>query len=137
MSFWPLLLRVLLSLTLLMNGVTSAMASVQMDMQHASQQAQVEASKAVVVNAHQSCHDEAATPQKHAAKDKASGGDHGRDSDCCKSASCRCACLLSAQATVPVWSVPNSVAHHAHVVRPLPLGHAAPSLQHLIRPPIG
>ena len=136
MPLWPLLLRVVLSLTLLMNGVTTAMASVQMDIHHASQMAQA-ARLTPVANAHQSCHEGAAEPDGKATKDEPPPGDHSRHSDCCKSASCRCACLQSAQATVPMWSAVKVPAYQFHSVRPLPLGHAEPRLPHLIRPPIG
>lgn len=136
MPFWPLLLRIVLSLALLMNGVTATRASVQMDIQHASQMAQAEG-QAPIANAHRSCHDEGAVQERQATKDKASTGDHSRHSDCCKSASCRCACLQSAQAAAPMWSAVKVLAYHSHSVRPLPLGHAEPRLPHLIRPPIG
>ncbi|WP_374151526.1 CopL family metal-binding regulatory protein [Xanthomonas hortorum] len=57
--------------------------------------------------------------------------------DCCKSSACRCACMHSAPATVAMMIFTPALVEHSQSVRPMALGHAAPALPHLIRPPIG
>lgn len=139
MSPWSFLLRVLLSLSLALNGVTAAAAATHMPLMH---EATTQASPAVAAEGNQDmpCHGHhaskanaghdapAATPDKTTSKSSP---------DCCKSGACRCACVHAAQAALTDWPIAASTVERDLSVRPLLLGHAAPALPHLIRPPIG
>jgi hypothetical protein len=69
------------------------------------------------------------------------GSTHGKGKhpspDCCKTGSCRCACVQTMQVVAAAWTAPAQLLNQAASLRPLPLGHAEPALPHLIRPPIG
>jgi hypothetical protein len=136
MPVWSALLRIVLGVTLMLNGVTSAMASVQMEAMHV--RAAIEdgqrhlAATTGVMPCHQDGSHEAGGMHD---KEEGSSG-HAKHPDCCKSSTCRCACLFSAQATVPTWAMAPTVIAHTDSVRALALGHAPPALPHLIRPPI-
>jgi hypothetical protein len=56
--------------------------------------------------------------------------------DCCKSGTCTCACVQMAQVMLPALIGPAPVLNRSTGVKRLQLGHAAPPLPHLIRPPI-
>ncbi|GAB3099687.1 CopL family metal-binding regulatory protein [Lysobacter terrae] len=152
MSIGSVLLRLLLSLCLVLNGTGAAAASAHMPMQHESAPLGTEATTSASASADaMPCHGghhEAAAMQSpadpmamgHASHDKASKPDHSRPGhtpDCCKSGTCRCACVHVAQVGVPAMLLPAAVPAHERSVRTLTLGHAAPALPHPIRPPIG
>ena len=63
-------------------------------------------------------------------------GDHAGP-DCCKSSACRCACVHACASALPARLHVSVQLALGLDVMPLPLGHAAPALPHLIRPPIG
>jgi hypothetical protein len=128
-----LLLRLLLSLALVLNGTVPAMAAVRMQLA-----AGAEATSAP--HAQAPCHDGGAMAAS-------SGMDHGaatpptekspqKAPDCCKGG-CTCACMQPAQAPPPAGMLPMTAAAPTPGVRRLVLGHANPALPHLIRPPIG
>ena len=145
MSTRFILLRVLLSLILVMNGATSAVAATHMQMTHLAVQTKKEAaanmpqtatadmpchhhdqaSTAVAVNDASIASDPAPTKSKHPAP------------DCCKSGTCICVCTHFAQTTLPALNLPAPALDGNRSVRRLTLAHAAPALPHLIRPPIG
>ena len=143
----PLLLRLLLTLALIANGVTGAFAATQMQTAHVAEiTAQAKATTlAHTKSAEPACHEhrasmgDAQTDLQIAPADVPKTGsdtEHGAP-DCCKSAKCACACmqhLASTSASVHMLQVRID---HASGVRPLTLGHATPALPHLIRPPIG
>lgn len=135
------LLRILLSLALVLNGVGSAAASVQMA-------GGMMASESHSMRAVASEGGDSACPEHHAATAKpdadSSALHHApsRDGrhpapDCCKSSTCRCVCV-HACASVPVASAQASVIPaHALRIDPKVEGRPSPTLPHLIRPPIG
>jgi len=141
------LLRVLLSVALICNGATSAMASVQM--LHASRpQAAMSPAAAATTAAMPPCHQHPAAQQGPAvaaltsaspvaAADVAPAPAEQPQPDCCKSGMCRCACAHPAQAAVPMMALTPLRVESAGNVRSLSSAHAAPALPHLIRPPIG
>lgn len=154
MSVWSILLRVSLCVALMFNGATTAVASVQMTRMHAgmAQQAgptgQPETmSPAIVMSDADNampCHQHEAQPaqstgleQGAAAPDTGSPKSKHPAPDCCKSGMCRCACMQHAVAAIPMLPFNAATIEHADSVRPMALGHAAPALPHLIRPPIG
>lgn len=132
MRLSTLLLRLSLVLALIANGTTSAFAATPM------QAAQTE-------SAQPPCHEQvAATGTSTAdaevtavnAPGHAPGTDHGSP-DCCQSAKCQGACMHHVAATSASVHILEASIDHASGVRPLKMGHAAPPLPHLIRPPIG
>lgn len=137
MSFWAVLLRVLLSVALIVNGATTAMASVQMAHGAASIAATPvkPASVETPCNEHQQTASVTADPPSSATVE--SPKSKHATSDCCKSGACRCACMQSASASLPMMMFTPALVEHSQSVRPMALGHAAPALPQLIRPPIG
>ncbi|MCP3050702.1 CopL family metal-binding regulatory protein [Xanthomonas euvesicatoria pv. allii] len=142
MSFPAILLRVLLSLALILNGMGSAVAAVAMPMasgqgaaEHATQ-ALASASDRSACHGH---HGAAASTDAPPAKHLAPSDDTGRHPapDCCKSSMCRCtgvhacASLLAASIQTPMILPPDPG------MAPLAQGRPSPALPHLIRPPIG
>lgn len=140
-----LLLRVLLSLSLVLNGSSYAMASTHMQMGHHESAATTPQQKTddTVAAADPACHQqhaggsEPATQAPDTTPDIAPVKSAPPQPDCCKSGACPCACVQQAQAAIPMYSLGDSVMGHADLVIALKPGHAAPGLRHLIRPPIG
>lgn len=137
-----LLLRVLLSLSLILNGSGYAFASGHLQMQSA---ASTMAEGGVAQDSSQSqapCHDEGgiatALPATTDTQPADSPHDPGhRGADCCQSGSCRCICAHGSVAVVPPLRGNPGAPMHAAMVQPLLAGYPAPVLPHLIRPPIG
>lgn len=132
MSRWPAILRILLSLTLVLNGIGSAMAATRMQLTTAP--AQKAEATMPDTKAGMPCHEQGAM---------GAGKSHGQPQeapavpDCCKGGACACACTSVAQAVVLTPSLPTPVWAHAPLTKRLSLGHLDPALPHLIRPPIG
>lgn len=140
-----LLLRVLLSLSLVLNGSGYAMASTHMQMGHHESAATTpQQAHDTVAAADPACHpqhhdsaSEPATQASDTTPDIAPMKSEPPQPDCCKSGACHCACVQQAQAAIPMYSEGNAGMGRADVVFALQAGHAAPVLRHLIRPPIG
>lgn len=142
MSSGSCLLRVLLIVALLVNGVGSAYASTRMlNMMQTTRVADV-VSDSQPADAHAGMHD-----MTQGGCHDAMGADaapvpspppHDHDgSDCCKGNTCRCICLYAATAvTLPPADVPQAL-HPRLMSAWRSLSYAAPALPHLIRPPIG
>ena len=118
MSPTAVLLRVLLSLALVFNGIGSAMAAVHMP----AAPMDAALAQALASNDAAPCHEQG--PAK--AKD-----------NCCHGARCACACTLAAanvdaRLVIALAMPPVALATHR-----LDAGHRAPALAHPIRPPIG
>lgn len=142
MSVWAILLRILLSVALVLNGATAAAAAVRMQMSHEDGPAFA----AVVVESPQPssadmpCHpqtSEADSKASVAADDSAPSKSKHVAPDCCKSSSCNCVCAHAAQAPLAFVLVHAPLVDQDLSVRPLLTGHPSPALPHLIRPPIG
>ena len=123
MTLSAILLRVLLVLTLVLNGIGAAVAGV-----HALGAPMDDAlAQALASDAAAPCHDEAPLPSP----DPAAAG------DCCDGARCDCACT-AAGATVAAFDLrPLATSPVALATHRLDAGHRAPALAHPIRPPIG
>ena len=128
-----LLLRLLLCLAIVVNGIGGAQATARMAVMHMP---------AVTTMTNEArgmppCHH----PATHAAA-TASTGTHARAStaghdDCCKDGRCDCPCAPSLPQLAAALQVPVVIAAATRdVAVPLPQ-HATPRLPHLIRPPIG
>lgn len=133
-----ILLRVLLSATLILNGIGSAVASAQMVGVAAATPAVAAADlhHGTDGTSEGACHEDATAfaPDGDAPAAGAGHGEH--DTDCCKAGMCACHCMQQAQFTFdpPVPASPQ-VAHPAGV-RAMDSAHETPRLPHLIRPPI-
>ena len=143
MSLWPVLLRVLLTVALIMNGSGYAIASAHL-------------SKAFAYVSHEGrslahermnqplCHDDqAATLATHphdadqTMRHEPGSPESPAHADCCESGACRCACTQAATAAVVMVFARDALIVRSNPSHPLKLGRPAPALQHLIRPPIG
>ena len=135
MSVWPILLRVVLSVALVLNGATGAYASTSMQMPHAAPVITADAVEKTAVE--KPCHEMSGMAHTSPATDPAPEHSKHPDPDCCKSASCTCMSMQGVQAP-PIYAVaPIVLVNHSQSVRPLLLGHTSPALPHPTRPPIG
>lgn len=143
MSVWSILLRVLLTVGLILNGSGYAVASAHMQhMTMASATPQPVATPVAAVESpcaerHQGMVPVAGNPLPDAASDAVSVESEYPAPDCCKSGACRCACVHHSQAAVPAVAFRQAVIEHVSSVRSMKSGHDSPALPHLIRPPIG
>ena len=132
MKFWPVLLRALLILGLLLSGPGYSVAAAHQGMQPVREAASVQAP----------CHADGpegmsmAMPQP---ADEAPSQDAGKSTpkspDCCKSA-CRCPCAHGASAVTALVRSPSGTTKHAPGPRLAESAYASPALPRLIRPPI-
>ena len=143
MSTRAILLRLLLCIALVFNGAASAMASVQMMQMHADGQGTASVPVPTMVAGAEPampCHHDG---QASHSQDAAAAATPSKDQqphqtpDCCKSSTCTCACVHQAAAMVPMLVFQGATLLHVGSVRSMTLGHPAPALPHLIRPPIG
>lgn len=137
MSMGSLLLRLLLCLSLLVNGVASAAAMPRMEAAVPAAQAMA-ASGSSASGTH--CHQDGPMAMPHEGA-KMLAHMHGKAQghpmpDCCKSGACDCACTQLAQ-VFSVTPLIVSLVPQATVLPPPEPQRAAPALPHLIRPPIG
>ena len=142
MSVWAILLRVLLSLALVLNGATGAAAAVRMQMSHGdAHMAEVPPVESPMASAaDMPCHQQAsgvAAETSPVMADPDPAKSKHPTPDCCKSSSCNCVCVQAAQAPLTSVFVTTLLADHSQSVRLLLLGHPSPALPHLNRPPIG
>jgi len=131
-----LLLRLFLIAMLVLNGAWSAFASVSMNPVMEEQASEV----AAAVQVDEDCFaDHSAEHHPDATSIEKAGTGHGDHAgpDCCKSSACRCACVHACASALPARLHVSVQLALGLDVMPLPLGHAAPALHHLIRPPIG
>jgi hypothetical protein len=141
MSVSSLLLRVLLSLSLILNGMSAAAAMHLTDGRgngHAASAAAQPATESVPpCHQHQSAEPDAAGVDALPGDAVAQEHTEHATPDCCKSGACRCDCVHAAHA-VPMPPTDGTLAFdHTRSSSPLTLAHATPALPHLIRPPIG
>jgi hypothetical protein len=141
MSVWPTFLRVLLSVTLVLNGASAAAAAVRMQMSHSMADAKASPAKALpaILAVDMPCHDQAsgvASEAPAAVVDPDPAKSEHSTPDCCKSLSCNCVCVQTAQAPPANVFVNSLLAGHSRDIRPTLPGHASPALPHLNRPPI-
>jgi hypothetical protein len=134
-----IILRVLLSVALIFNGIGSAVASAQMIGAESGSPATHGHEHEVAAAAGHSqgaCHEHGAatSPDSDGAGAGAGHGKHG--SNCCQAGMCACHCAQQAQVSFvpPVLASPQ-VAQTAGV-RAMSSAHESPRLPHLIRPPI-
>lgn len=143
MSVRAILLRVLLSVALVLNGATGAAAAVHMQMPQQEDQAHAPrvAESPESSSADMPCHQQQATGVSGkaplAAADSVTPKPKHSTPDCCKSSSCNCVCMHAAQAPPAPMFIQTLLVDHSLSIGPLLPGHPSPALPHLIRPPIG
>lgn len=128
-----LLLRLLLCLSLLANGVGAAHAATGMRLAHVAQAAVAAADAG-------SCHEaapEASAPASMPLRDPPPAHAGVGDGDCCDGEACDCVCMAQASLALPGGFASVATTAHADVVVGDASGLPPPRLPHLIRPPIG
>lgn len=132
MSLSALLMRCLLCVTLVLNSAGAAAASVRLlDTAH-------DAGMAAGIDGDAHATDCASHPVEAGAAGSTPGHDDlSPDPDCCKSASCTCACVHGCATAVSLPASTPVLIVHADILPATFRGHPAPDLPHLIRPPIG
>lgn len=143
MTFGPILLRVLLSLSLILNGSGYAMAASHVEGDHAvTVAAPAPTDNQQVAGTQQPCHEpaDAGAPEKSTKLADSTQGDSATSAgeethDCCKNGACRCGCVHQTQVAVPGVFLGSPV-----LASPPQRGqqsrHAEPAPPHLMRPPI-
>lgn len=128
----PLLMRLLLCLALVANGIAGAQASVRMAYAHATPARMI----AAVDDTSDvpPCHRHHETAPVAAAHDEAPMPGHG---DCCKDGRCDCPCAPSLLQAALAMRLPVRPGTASVQISPPTSAHRAPRLPHLIRPPIG
>lgn len=136
------LFRLLLALSLVVNGTSSAFAGTQMlhgaDDTHAPPAA-ADSHADHAAAAAPPCHETQGMPAPHAQLAEAADHEQGSDphADCCQAGACSCPCATHASAALVGLASSAASIEHSVNIRPMSLGHASPALPHLIRPPIG
>jgi hypothetical protein len=130
MSTRSILLRCLLALALLCNGVASVVAGVHA---HADMPAQDIAAAPTENIGHASpCHEPAeAAPMPMVADSDA------EPASCCDGGQCDCTCIGTALAPTRIEALAGIALPHTRPGHRLADGHRGPALAHPIRPPIG
>lgn len=147
MSVSTVLLRVLLSLILILNGIWTAHASVQIPVSMAMpSNEQAVGAAGNTARSHCAGHASAMAASAHAAghTDAPAAAPASRNPaacdpaapDGCKSSACRCACPQACASLISVVPQAPVLAAHDRVTGALALAYPTPSLPHLIRPPI-
>jgi hypothetical protein len=138
----PFLLRLLLCMTLVLNGSGYAVAATQMQLLQVARAEQANRlATEVVHDAPAPCHSqvgqkEPAPAMSHdAVKSGSSASQHGSPDDC--QTLCSCDCLQHASLAMTELVPPTAERLNTPSTRRIPAGHAAPVLANLIRPPIG
>lgn len=131
MPVWSLLLRLLLSLSLVLNPVATALAGA-----HAHQEVRAAVALDQPV-AQAACHDPAPGTAQSEPNDQADGPLTQAAADCCQSDACQCACVHHfSQAVLPGLITGMDAASDAGAFRRAGALRASPALPNLIRPPI-
>ncbi len=141
MSVASILLRVLLSLSLVLYGTGTAVAGARMQLHHAQN----------VAPAVLDLHAAADAPACHDAGSSAALAEPGLDiqqqdrptvppeatPDCCAGEMCDCACAPLGSLLTTSRVIKPAVFDNGSSLHPLAMGHPAPALPDLMRPPIG
>ncbi len=141
MTSAALLLRVLLCLSLILNGSAYAMAGTQMQLQHAAMLPSTMPSEAAIISSDDGvaapC-DQSMDIGQHAGIPPVGDAPQvstAQHDDCCPTSQCDCACVQHTLAALQVLPSPAGV-DRSHMAIAISLGHSSPTLAHLIRPPI-
>jgi hypothetical protein len=135
MSRAGILLRVVLSLSLVLNGIGGLLAATEMALGPAAT-AHETASAATPAATHSGCHDHASMPHHQQPSPEPAGKLPAGHSDCCGVGLCGCACAqLPSLAALELLFVPPNL-EHERLSDAVDANRPSPALPHLIRPPI-
>ncbi|MEG3183580.1 CopL family metal-binding regulatory protein [Novilysobacter erysipheiresistens] len=139
MSILSVLLRVLLSVALLFNGVASASASGTGLVESAARADLVidHAAKAEAMPCDEHHGAPPSTADRETGAAPLAGSLDSEPADCCESGTCPSVCAQQAPAALLYGRFTTIKLEHSDSVRPMAAGHSSPALPHLIRPPIG
>src|SRR4249919_173315 len=135
MPAWSTLLRVLLCLSLILDGTASAVAATQMQLAPIAQAQAIEmdsaSSGSTLSKATPPCHAQMAMMSEHAAPVAMAGLDHSSPSkhplpDCCKAGHCSCACAHQIQTALALMMM-DAIPGHDRAATAMTSGHPAPS----------
>ena len=139
MRIGPFLLRLLLCVSLVANGVGLAQAGARMQLAHAAATVQVDA-PAAGPQAMAGCHEAAAgdVAMSMPMADSAAASDPvDTATGCCDSDACGCTCTTPGETVFVTMQLAQAGRWPAHRSFDGGTRHRAPRLPHLIRPPIG
>lgn len=144
MHLLSLLLRVLLGLCLIANGIGAAQASARMHADRAAAAAAMATGDTGNGGGSAGCHDGApamdAAPLGHGAMADSFTSDQrpaaSEAGDCCERGACPCACAQPTAAVAVFALVPGALPVRGATPAITALPHTPPRLAHLIRPPI-
>lgn len=137
MTLRAIALRLLLCLTLILNGSGYAVASTQMHLSHLANTAQP---APVAIKA--PCHEMVMETAKAAVDDGAMPDDCARKAnvshsqDCCQSSHCNCECLQHVSTATAFTDMVAGIPVRAEVAQTLNHDHVQPRLRSPLRPPI-
>jgi hypothetical protein len=135
MSRAGILLRVVLSLSLVLNGIGGTLAATEMAFGSTATASET-ASAATLAPAHAGCHHHASMPHHQQPSAEPAGKPPAGHSDCCGAGLCGCACAqLPSLAALELLFVPPSL-EHERLSNAVDANRPSPALPHLIRPPI-
>ncbi|QSX77174.1 CopL family metal-binding regulatory protein [Agrilutibacter solisilvae] len=132
MSVGSLLLRVVLSLALILNGAATAIAHAH-PVAGGSGAVRIDAPESADASMDMPCHGQAG----HELALPKPAGEDDADQGCCESSACQCACVHPVHATLVGFAFAAPARIHAPWVQPFAPGYPEPAQPHLIRPPIG
>lgn len=129
-----ILLRLLLCISVILNGSGYAVAATQMEL---AQRAAHAAETASVPPCHEGA-DAAAVPASDGmtTPSKATPDPHGEGTDCCQSALCSCDCLQHATVAIAVAVIPSGLQPARYTASPRETRPAARPFHVPLRPPI-
>lgn len=133
-----LFLRLLLCVTLTLNGVSGASAAVRMAAGHAEHQGAA-VQNAAVDQTMPPCHGHDAMTMDDMAQSAVppeAPATPEEPEQCCDSSTCQCVCVHQCAATIVASLLTAPLQPAAGIERALDVSHRAPALPHLIRPPI-
>jgi hypothetical protein len=142
MPWFAIVLRIVLSVALILNGFGSAMAATHMHLENASTVADARThtpTQARDDSAAAPCHDSSGIPDSGSKpQDEGETGTAKSSADlgCCASGLCSCKCVHQGQALFAPTLCSQLALEHSADVRTMTSAHASPALPHLIRPPI-
>lgn len=130
-----IILRVLLSLCLVLNGAGTAVAAVQMEAASIATGAMASDAMASTAGADVACHDQGmvSDASQHGVMEHDGSS---TPSDCCKYGACQCACAQYAQVTIALFAPEGSIGVTCIALHALADGRPAPVPDALLRPPI-
>lgn len=136
-----ILLRLLLCVTLILNGISGATAAVRMAAGHAEHSVAAVKDDSIATQAMSPCHGHdakamATTKVAQPTFPVEAPAPPAEPEQCCDSSACQCACVHQSAATIVASFLMAPAQPVIGIARSLDVSYRAPALPHLIRPPI-